>query len=275
MEPDEFLRGVEEGVRSRMDRDGSLAAFLETFSGPDGQLALELLAQLAGSIGAGLANHVSQVRRLPREIAEFIVLFAPRGWAPNERSDMGIFRAALDVYHATGELDGAERRLVEEWNRNDHLRVAVLPIQTLGAGSDKLAGVGNARWRLVEKAFGHHAAGAYEASVPIVLAQADGVAIDVGFKNGLFEKPLNRKPDARLDDSTLFGLSDTQTRLLPLFAAEARHTRAAGTLSRHGILHGRELGYDTLENSTKAFALLAAVIQWALPRSRELADART
>ena len=45
-----------------------------------------------------------------------------------------------------------------------------------------------------------------------------------------------------------------------------------GKLSRQGILHGRELGYDTLINSTKSFVLLVAVIEWAQPRARELAE---
>jgi hypothetical protein len=42
-----------------------------------------------------------------------------------------------------------------------------------------------------------------------------------------------------------------------------------GKLSRHGILHGRELRYDTQMNSTKALVLLAAVIEWAQADARE------
>ena len=51
-------------------------------------------------------------------------------------------------------------------------------------------------------------------------------------------------------------------------------TQAAGSLSRHGILHGRELAYDTRVNSAKTWSVMDAVVHWALPHSRALADAR-
>lgn len=44
-------------------------------------------------------------------------------------------------------------------------------------------------------------------------------------------------------------------------------TRNAGGLSRHDILHGRELGYDTEVNSLKVFTLLEAVVHWAKHRA--------
>ncbi len=51
-------------------------------------------------------------------------------------------------------------------------------------------------------------------------------------------------------------------------------TQAAGSLSRHGILHGRELAYDTRVNSAKTWSVMDAVVHWALPHSRALTDAR-
>jgi hypothetical protein len=47
-----------------------------------------------------------------------------------------------------------------------------------------------------------------------------------------------------------------------------------GSLSRHAVLHGRELAYDTRVNSAKTWSVLDAVVHWALPQSRALADAR-
>jgi hypothetical protein len=45
-----------------------------------------------------------------------------------------------------------------------------------------------------------------------------------------------------------------------------------GSLARHGILHGRELAYDTEINSTKCFVLLLAVMDWAKPKAELLAQ---
>ena len=44
-------------------------------------------------------------------------------------------------------------------------------------------------------------------------------------------------------------------------------------MMRHGIMHGRELGYGTRRNSTQALATLLAVIVWAQPIARARIDA--
>jgi len=51
-----------------------------------------------------------------------------------------------------------------------------------------------------------------------------------------------------------------------------RKSDVTGKLTRHGILHGRELRYDTQVNSTKALVLLAAVIEWAQANAGEKAE---
>jgi len=58
-----------------------------------------------------------------------------------------------------------------------------------------------------------------------------------------------------------------------LLGAQQGATGATGTLSRNGILHGRELSYNTRRNSTKAFVALIAAIEWAQPQARALMDA--
>jgi hypothetical protein len=54
--------------------------------------------------------------------------------------------------------------------------------------------------------------------------------------------------------------------------AKCATTEVDGRLLRHGILHGRELGYGTLRNSTQALATLLAIITWAQPIARERLD---
>lgn len=43
-------------------------------------------------------------------------------------------------------------------------------------------------------------------------------------------------------------------------------------MSRHGILHGRELAYDTKVVSAKVWSLLDAVVEWAMPRAATIAQ---
>jgi hypothetical protein len=159
---------------------------------------------------------------------------------------------------------------MDGWNQGDWLRLAVMPLQAVGAGHDELHAVSQERWRLVERALAHHRNGAYEASVPIVLAQADGICQDlVGSKADMQFFTLHPKKQHFADSSTIAGMPDGLEHLRPLFSEVMRKSGATGKVTRHGILHGRELGYDTKLNSTKTLVLLAAVIEWAQANARE------
>jgi hypothetical protein len=57
-------------------------------------------------------------------------------------------------------------------------------------------------------------------------------------------------------------------------AAPFAARQGEGSLSRHGVLHGRELAYDTRVNSARTWSVLDALVEWALPKARELVDAR-
>jgi hypothetical protein len=123
---------------------------------------------------------------------------------------------------------------------------------------------------LVQKALGHHCNGAYEASVPIILAQADGIVLELTGRQ-LF---VARRPEHLADNETLAGLPEGLRVLAPLLAESQRQTMTSGALRRHGILHGRELGYGTLINSTKCFVLLLAVMDWAEAPVQKLVEKR-
>lgn len=139
----------------------------------------------------------------------------------------------------------------------------------LGIGNNELGAFFAERARLIEKALWHHNAGAFEASVPIVLAQIEGVVFDMTRgKSGFF----SRKGDSThlRDSSTVAGMDEGLAALQVVFGAPANTTTISGAISRHGILHGRELGYDTIRNSTKCFVLLLAIVEWAQPRARAM-----
>ena len=181
---------------------------------------------------------------------------------------------ALEVYDRAGSIDEAEAVLVEGWNQSAiSLRFCETRLRGLGMADEELGQLCRARAELVEKALKHHQAGAYEASVPIVLAQIDGLVRDMtdgvhGFFSGLGDRSHLR------DATTVPGVDEGLDALQRYFGARQDITSSTGAASRHGILHGRELGYDTKTNSTKALVLLLAVIEWAVPRAREIAERR-
>ena len=228
------------------------------------------LLKAAGLDLTQLQEPLSQTRALVADMTQAVVLFTPLGWAPLSRAPVEIYREALAVYQRTGSIDEAEQQLLGGWNQDDWLRFAVLPMQAVGAGHDELYPISLERWRLVEKALSHHRNGAYEASVPIVLAQADGICQDlVGSKEDMQFFRLVPKTHYFADASTIAGMPAGLEHLRPLFSEVTRKSGVTGKLTRHGILHGRELRYDTQMNSTKALVLLAAVIEWAQANARE------
>jgi hypothetical protein len=206
-------------------------------------------------------------------MAQAVVLFTPLSWAPLSRAPMHVYREALRVYQRTGSTDEAEQRLLDGWNQDDWLRHAVMPLQAVGAGHDELYDVFVERWRLAEKALDHHRNGAYEASVAMALIQADGICQDlVGSKTDMQFFNLEPKKQHFFDTATIAGMPDGLEHLRPLFSGYMRKSGATGKLTRHRILHGRELGYDTRINSTKTLVLLAAVVEWAQTKARVLVE---
>jgi hypothetical protein len=71
-----------------------------------------------------------------------------------------------------------------------------------------------------------------------------------------------------VDANTLAGHPGALAALHRLLAQKCSTTETSGRLLRHGIMHGRELGYGSRRNSTQALATLLAVITWAQPIAR-------
>lgn len=261
-------------ILSRYDQDGNSRAMVAGFEALIGNPLGRLILILTPVKAPQLRALIEQQRRLLSSGARSVLLFAPRGWAPCGLTPQSMIDEALDVHDRGASLDEAEAVLVEGWNEGAaSLRFCETRIRGLGIADEELGRLCRARAELVEKALTHHQAGAYEASVPIVLAQIDGLVRDMtdgayGFFSGLGHRSHLR------DTTTVPGLDEGLDALQRYFGARQDITSSTGGASRHGILHGRELGYDTKTNSTKALVLLLAVIEWAAPRAKEIAERR-
>ncbi len=255
----------------RLDPGGELGEMLRAFAPLIGsRLGRGFLRSLHVDV-YDMERLTEEPHVLARNMTDSVLIFTPVGWAPSSRVPINSYTNALAQYRRTHDLAEAEAILVESWNESNRLRILLKPLISLGAGYEPLQEKFRLRWRLIDKALRHHEAGAYEASVPIVLAQVDGVVWDLteqrsGFFYGKGQESF------LVDDGTVAGLPEGLEPLRKLMNRGLRESGATGALVRHGILHGQELGYDTRENSTKVFVLLLAVIDWAQPRARALAD---
>ncbi len=264
---------VAEDLFRRLDPGGKLSEHVRAFSPLVSSRLGRGFLRLLGVDSEELDRLIGAPQGLIGSMTEAFLVFAPVGWAPSSRTPVEPFKQALQIYRDTQSLEQAESILVDAWNEPDRLRWALKPLGSLGAAHGPL---GDAFWRrslLVDKALKHHVAGAYEASVPIILSQIDGIVWDLTEgKAGFFTG--GKQATHLVDSQTVAGLPEGLELLRQLVGQSVRETRMTGQLTRHGIMHGRELGYDTCINSTKALVLLLAVVDWAQPRARELADRR-
>lgn len=196
-------------------------------------------------------------------LAEAVSTFAPLGWAMCGHWHMdGTLRVLRMVeQNATNaELDEA---LTEVWNNENAiwLRHAATPIRRWSNSHYPFKQTLWDRVTLIEKAIEHHFTGAYEASIPIILTQIDGLSRDLT-EQSFFSKGSNAP---YLDDKTIAGMETNLPVVRALFSEDVRPTGSYGKVSRHGVLHGRDLGYATRVNSTKTIVLVAALAEY-LPK---------
>lgn len=124
------------------------------------------------------------------------------------------------------------------------------------------------RTKIIGAAFKAHAHGDYELSIPVFLAQSDGICYEV-IKHYLFKRK-DRKPSTAEYVETI--ASDTfRSALLfpfshPLPISAPKHERGEffNELNRHQVLHGEVLDYGTEINSLKSISLLNYVAQQVL-----------
>jgi|GEM_PF-1651950 len=181
------------------------------------------------------------------------------GWAVFSACPVELYDHASRLADA-GKDRGADELLIEGWNEPDRVRYQVLKILSLGMGDEERMAVANRRHELVSLALEDHNGGRFHASIPVVLSQMEGIVRDVAARSPFTEVGIG-------DTITLAGHPESLPLLLQRFLSRrVDRTSLAMTddvPSRHGVLHGRSLRYDTRSNSTKTFVALFAVIELA------------
>lgn len=119
------------------------------------------------------------------------------------------------------------------------------------------------RKRPLHDAFEAHREGKYSLSVPVFLAQADGIFWEKSSERKSLFADGQRKDAIEKHASQISGFSADFLHplkiLLPLWMSERQRESSFETftaLNRHQVLHGESVDYDTEENSLKVVSLL-------------------
>lgn len=259
MQQDDLVREL----RIRLGAD--TGTFDEVVANPIALFALRLL------VGESVDQMVELVKQRDEQMqatAAAMEVMARIGWAPSAHMPHSAIEVAVAAI-ASGADDAEVDLVVEQaWAQSPILASAAMRVGNLGAVDDGLRKLATQRSRLLSQAWEHHKRGEYAASIPIVLAQVDGITHDATTSatrpSGLSLFSASKKVDTAIaDDETVAGMNAALPTVRDWFFATAVTTSVQGSLNRHAVLHGRELAYDTHLNSVKAFVLLVAVWEWA------------
>jgi hypothetical protein len=236
--------------------------------------ANDLLARIGG--GAGLsaadalflaASNRPEVHRLAAarhaQIAAALAghRLATFGWAPCSRMPVDPF---ADLYSRLDQIDAAtaDLELASVWAATEVWDGTLRRIQAFG----NQLGVGYAelflqRRHVLEEAIAAFEARCVRAAIGLVLAQVEGICIDVTGGKAFF----TTKPDRVdvTDTVTFAGADGALNAVRDLMSRPAKQTSLDAGLLRHGVMHGRSLGYGTPAGYWKSAALLAAVVEWS------------
>lgn len=261
-------------LRVRLGAD--TGTFDEILANP---FALETLRLLGGESVDQMVELVTERNQQLLATARAMEVMARIGWAPSAQMPRAAIAAAVGGM-TSGVSDGDLDLVLEEaWMESPILASTATRVGTLGAADDDLRELAQQRSRLLSQAWKHHERGEYAASIPIVLAQIDGITHDATTSPsrpaGVSLFSASRNVDAAVaDDETVAGMNAALPTVRDWFFDSAVTTSVRGALNRHAVLHGRELAYDSRRNSVKAFVLLLAVWEWANRKLAHEADRR-
>lgn len=253
------IAGAMAGIRERLaPLAAAVAAGLVRFQADLARVA----AQIAPSIEALHEN----LRRLPETMRRAVLVLAQESWfiSPNMPISEPLEAAALLLEGKTLEAEESLVRFFEpRLEAIEATLTAALP----------------ARAKVIAAAFNAHREGKFELSIPVLLAQTDGLCLEIA-KGAFFMSDRGKRKGARRPETAVFVESIESDMLwsallgplglaLPInYTASEREDDFVG-LNRHLVMHGESTDYGTRVNSLKCISLLSYA-EWVLRDSTNM-----
>lgn len=199
----------------------------------------------------GLSEKMDELVKLPDA---FNFHFADRGWIAHESMNVELAKSAVEAAQL-GDVKKGEAMLISHYDAKT-IDFVIFRCKWIDAFQR--------RWELSQRAREDYLAERYYAAVPLILMLIDGFVNDVA-QTGFFTD----RTDVTAWDS-IAGHSTGLKKLSEIFNASRTKTTTEllALPYRHGILHGRDLGYANKAVAAKCWAALSAIADWAATRRR-------
>lgn len=254
MEP--TLNAIQKVLEPILVQQKRWAELVESFKVPHFELpALPKLARQIAEVQKSFRGLISPAfeelqqsfRELPPRTQEALLALGAHGWYLDlEMSFPGLW--GLKKALSEGNVGKAEEALVDYFEgRIDEIEKSITKRFPHRA-------------HIIRPAFNAHRRGEYELSIPVLLAQTDGICKEM-INQYLFIKH-DKKPRTAIyveqftADTFGAALLSPLARTLPISASEDQRPIGTDALNRHTVLHGESLTYGNKTNSLKAISLI-------------------
>ena len=186
----------------------------------------------------------------------FNAAFSDTGWIATGSMSADIMRKAVELYES-GRKPEAEEAILT-WFQED-------TIDTFAIQRAKRFNKATNRWHQLGEALKLTLEERYWSAVPLILIACDGFASDV-----MGTSPFEQDVDLTVFDSVVGHPNSLPFLIRKMTKGVRKSSDDELTLPlRHGILHGRSLGYANRIVCMKAWLLMIALVDWAYDRSNE------
>jgi hypothetical protein len=207
----------------------------------------EFQKSMQGLISPAFEQLQRSFRELPPRTQEALLLLGAHGWYLDLEMPLpGLWE--LKKALSEGNVEEAQEALVEYFEgRLEEIEKSI---------TERFPH----RAHLIRAAFNAHRRQEYELSIPVLLAQTDGICKEV-VNQYLFIKQ-NKKPSTAIyvdqiaADTYRAALLSPLAQTLPISASERERPAGFDALNRHTVLHGESLDYGSKTNSLKAISLV-------------------
>lgn len=221
------------------------------------RLAKEFFPDLVDTSEEEIAGWEQQMATLKTLPGRFNKVFLSRGWVFTANTSTEAAEEALQIAEAKG-IEAAELYL-EDYYEEYWWFLSLRLFIEMKKCPQVSAEMAVARQELIELAWQDHVEKRYHASVPVVTAQIDGIVQDLTGKSFYQKKDtthLQANETLASDPSALPELAKTLSRNRDKTSKEKLDIP-----QRHGIHHGRDLGYNNRRVSTLSFATLLSLTE--------------
>lgn len=219
------------------------------------QPMVEVVANVQRNIGPFFVELAHALAQLPERTRESLATLAQHGWYLDPEMALPEI-ADVVLQFEQGQVTDANDELVAYFDQRREIILSTLCVAF------------PRRANILASAFEAHAAGKYELSIPVLLAQADGICLELTGVQ-LYSKQRDGKPRvaeavATFDvDGFTAALLHPLTEVFPITFSSKERVGLPDILNRHAILHGESVAYGTRVNGCKAISLLSFTA-WAL-----------